>query len=214
MVSTSANARGAESGPRPAVGSEAETAILEAARDLLAQGGVEALSMRHVADRVGISATAIYHYFEGKQDLIDRVVRLGFERFGEYLEEAMRSHPEGSLERVRALGEAYMRFALENQEYFRVMFSIQSKDRRPVEELPEGGGYFMVRQAVIAAMDAGTMRRADPDLMAHYLWSSVHGLVTLLLSGAAEGCECEGKRLSPSEIYHAFDPFVLGGIRA
>lgn len=213
MVTTSTGAR--ESGAGSGAGiSDAETAILEAARDLIAQGGVEALSMRHVAYRVGISATAIYHYFEGKQDLVDRVVRLGFERFGEYLERAMKSFPKGSLERVRALGEAYMRFALENQEYFRVMFSIQSKDRRPVDELPEGGGYYIVRQAVVDAMDGGTMRRADPDLMAHYLWCSVHGLVTLLLSGAADRCECEGKRLSPSEIYRAFDPFVLEGIKA
>ena len=60
---------------------------------LLAEGGVDRVSMRAVAERVGVSATAIYHYFQGKQDLIERVVRVAFERFGAYLEAAMRRHP-------------------------------------------------------------------------------------------------------------------------
>ena len=78
---------------------ETEAMILDAARGLLAEGGLPALSMRVVAERVGLSATAIYHYFDGKDDLVSSVVRGGYQRFGVYLHEVMEQHPAGSLER-------------------------------------------------------------------------------------------------------------------
>lgn len=191
-----------------------EGAILEAARDLMAKGGLQGLSMRALAERVGVSATAIYHYFEGKQDLIDRVVRMGFERFGDYLERGMAVHPKGSRKRISALGDAYLRFALENQAYFRVIFSIQPQHERSMRDLPAGGGYHLLRQSVVDAMEAGTIRRADPDLMSLYLWSLVHGLVTLVLSCTEPPCQGACVPMSPAELYDAFGPLIVDGIRA
>ena len=205
-----------------------ETAILEAARDLLADGGVAGLSMRQIADRVGVSATAIYHYFDGKQAIVNRVVLSAFERFGSYLNDAMASHPVGSVERLHALGEAYIRFALENDAYFRVIFSIQPKSQAGLDDIPEGGGYHLLRKTVAEAIKAGTIRGArDPevhgedigtfehenaDVVSMYLWSLAHGLVTLTLCGAGQWCDCEGKP-NPVELLKAFSPFVNYGIR-
>ena len=206
---------------------QVEQAILDAARDLLASGGPDALSMRQVADQVGVSATAIYHYFDGKQDLVNRVVVRAFERFGSYLRDAMASHPEGSVDRFGALGEAYLRFALENDAYFRIMFSMQASDPAALEQLPEGGGYHLLRRAVADAIDAGNLRPPDaaesanlktpagcesyPDLVSMYLWSTVHGLVTLALCGASTRCHVEG---APSvvDLYRAITPFIVHGI--
>jgi AcrR family transcriptional regulator len=192
-----------------------EEAILEAARDLIAGGGVDALSMRAVADRVGVTATAIYHYFDGKQDLVTKVVRRGFERFGEYLERGMAQYPSGSLERIRGLGEAYLRFALENQAYFRVIFGTQAHDARAIDDLPEGGGYHLLRRSIVEAMESGALRRGDPDVIALYLWSTIHGLVMLTLM-----CDCDtplwhgkGVPLSAEQLYEAFGPLVADGVR-
>ena len=112
--------------------------ILEAARDLIAEGGIEAMSMRAVAERVGVSATAIYHHYANKQALVDAVVRLAFERFGAEMQAAADRHPRGSLQRVRALGEAYARFALEHEASFRIIFSIAAPTLRDIDELPAG----------------------------------------------------------------------------
>ncbi|UCD23655.1 MAG: TetR/AcrR family transcriptional regulator [Gemmatimonadota bacterium] len=204
-----------------------EQSILDAARDLLAEGGQEGLSMRQVADQVGVSATAIYHYFDGKQDLVNRVVLRAFERFGEYLTDAMSTHPEGSVERIAALGEAYLRFALENEAYFRIMFSMQSRDHAVLEQAPEGGGYHLLRQAVADAIDAGTIKRLDPgkltgprpltgheayaDVVSVYLWSTVHGLLSLALCGASSRCHIEGAA-SVVDLYRAITPFIIHGI--
>jgi AcrR family transcriptional regulator len=207
---------------------DVEAAILEAARDLLADGGVAGLSMRHIADRVGVTATAIYHYFDGKQDIVNRVVLRAFERFGSYLKDAMASHPVGSVERLHALGEAYIRFAFENDAYFRVIFSIQPKSRAELDEIPEGGGYHLLRKTVSEAIKAGTIKGAlDPgadgadigtleheytDVVSMYLWSLGHGLVTLTLCGASDWCDCEGKP-NAVQLLKAFAPFVNYGIR-
>jgi AcrR family transcriptional regulator len=192
-----------------------EVAILEAARDLLAEKGLQGLSMRTVAQRVGVSATAIYHYFENKDELVRRVVQGGFRRFGEYIEDAMRRHPRGSLERVRAVGEAYLQFALENQAYFRVLFSLQHPDPHTLEDLPEGGGYGLLRQAVVDAMQAGTMREIDPDLMVMFLWSLTHGLLTISMACRIEQCpefEREAVSHTPLELFQAFGPLVREGV--
>ena len=194
---------------------ETEAAIVEAARNIVAEDGYPALSMRSVADRVGLTATAIYHYFDGKDELVTRVVQSGYRRFGEYLSEAGDQHPVGSLERLLALGDAYVRFALENQEYFRVLYNIQTRPRE-LEELPGSGGYDLLRGCVVEAMEAGNLREGDPDLIAHFLWTSAHGLVTLAL---ACNIECSGCRVLGDDpqgavnLYRDFMPFLTDGLR-
>lgn len=188
--------------------------ILDAARDLIAAGGIDAMSMRAVAERVGVSATAIYHHFANKQALVDAVVTQAFERFGTEMQAAAARHPGGSLARVKALGEAYVRFAVENEAYFRVIFSITVPNPRELEELPHGAGYPLLRESIVEAMASGAMRQGDPDLMAHYLWAHVHGVVTLALSCRLEHCpQCQG-RTDPIalELYHAFGPMLRDGI--
>jgi AcrR family transcriptional regulator len=194
-----------------------EAAILDAARDILAEGGLEALSMRVVAERVGLSATAIYHHFKGKDALIARVVQDGFRRIGDCLRQAADRHPHGSIERLLALGEGYVQFAFENEAYFRVLYNIQARIPRDMEELPEGGGYHFLRQCVVDAMEAGTVRDGNPDLIAHYLWTNVHGLVTLSLACNVEGPpDCPGTDvpMAAVDLFRSFSTFLIDGLRA
>lgn len=193
---------------------ETEVAILEAARDLLAEGGLNALSMRAVASRVGVSATAIYNYFESKQELVGRVVEQGFGRFEAYWRQAAVEAPEGSRERLYSLGEAYIRFALENREYFRILFAGHAPAAREIEAHPVGTGYQLFRQAVVDAMEAGTIRRDDPDLVVLYLWTLVHGLVTLLLAcGPDARCRHTGEELDALDLLGRFRDLVRNGLK-
>ena len=201
---------------RTARSSQTEAGILEAARNLLAEGGKDALSMRVVAERVGLSATAIYRYFDGKDDLVDHVVRGGYQRFGAYLAQATEAHAPGSLERIFAVGRAYIRFAFENREYFRVLYNIQKPEPRDMDSLPGGGGYGLLRGLVVEAIEAGAMRDADPDLVAHFLWASVHGLVTLALACKLEPGTCPNRGDVPAtpELFDSFVPFLTEGLAA
>ena len=165
---------------------ETEAAILAAARDLLAEGGLDALSMRAVAARVGTTPTAIYHYFQNKEDLVHQVVTRGFQQSEAHLWRAIEPFPVGSIERLAVLGEGYIRFAIEHKAYFKVIFGIRTDLPRKLDDVPGRGGYGVLRHCVIDAMEAGTIRKDDPDIVVLYLWSIVHGLVTISMA-----CACD-----------------------
>lgn len=201
---------GASGGRAPDSGME--ESILEAAGEILAEEGAEALSMRAVAGRVGISATAIYHYFENKRDLVDRVVYRAYRHLQEYGRKQAEAVPRGSLERLRALAEGYIRFALDHEQHFRVLFALQSERLREMEDHPATGGYEMVLEAVTEAMDAGELERRDPRMVSLYVWSSVHGLVTLSLA-----CKLEvppgGRQVKALELFDEAWEMIVDGLR-
>jgi AcrR family transcriptional regulator len=160
--------------------------IVEHARDLYVEGGMAALSMRKVADRVGVSATALYRHFDRKETLLMEVCRTGFERFTSYLLRGLAgSTPR---ERLRLSGEGYVRFALDNPAYYRIMF-MASRDDFGFAELPAQSSETMTRSfhllvdRVRECQDAGLLRAGDPAELAVLIWSASHGLVSLYLCG-------------------------------
>ena len=197
---------------------ETEAAIIEAARDLLADGGLPAVSMRAVGQRVGVSATTIYNYFENKESLVERIVALGFQRFESYLARAIEEQPVGSMDRVAAIGSAYARFAVENVQYFRIIFTIQPRTPRDLDELPGRGGYDLLRQCVLEAIESGAMRATDPDVVVLYLWSVVHGLVTIFLACSPEplleemGIDASDPGQAVIPMFEAFRELVADGL--
>ena len=102
------------------------TRIVEAARDIVSEEGLDALSMRALAERIEYSPATIYLYFRDKEELLRDVVEQGFRRMSATVQEQTAALGEGAsaAERHRALGRAYARFALDNTAYFRVMFEI------------------------------------------------------------------------------------------
>jgi AcrR family transcriptional regulator len=190
--------------------------IIDVARTILAEGGMKKLSMRLVAGRVGITATAIYHHFENKQALVDEVVTSGYRRFGAHMRDRMENSPEGSLEQIRAMGEAYIVFAMENAAHFRVIFNLQGQRPKHIDEIPGHGGFHQLRATIALAVESGDIGKVDPDLAALFLWTVVHGLVTLALAckyeSACEHNECEVPS-SPVELFNAFAPFIDGALR-
>jgi len=168
------------------------TQIVEAARDLLSEQGLDALSMRAIAERIEYSPATIYLYFRDKTELIGEVVREGFERMHEYTQAEVRSEArEGPMAEFRAMGRAYARFAIENTAYFRVMFELpgvaQMETLCPAEEgcVPgtDAPGFEAVVRAVREAGERGEIREPDAFRGAIVGWGMVHGLTSLYLGG-------------------------------
>ena len=85
-----------------------------------------------------------------------------------------------------------------------------------VEDLPSGGGYGLLRSSVVEAIAAGNLQDANPDLVSHYLWTSVHGLVTLAMACKLEAKDCPAAEAVPKsavEMFRAFAPFLVNGLR-
>src|SRR5688500_14212211 len=99
---------------------DARTRILDAARELFLEEGQGGVTMRSVADRVGVTATALYRHFESKDALVHAVIDGGFQTFGGYLYRSLKGAT--AAERMRLSGQAYLDFALEQPEMYRTLF--------------------------------------------------------------------------------------------
>lgn len=191
-----------------------EARIVEVARSLLAEGGAEACSMRAVAQGSGITPAAIYKHFRDKAALVDHVVGLSFENYERSLLEAIAPLPVGSFARIVAMGEAYIRFASEHEEEFKILFMPLSGGRKKLSEVPGQGGYAILRQCVAEAIDAGAIRSDNPDLVSFYLWSRVHGIVMLLLACDMDGVVGTKGPARPLDLFGLTRTFVIDGLGA
>ena len=136
--------------------------IVDAARELLTDEGVEALTLGRVAGALGIKPPSLYKHFPSKRALEAVLIAEGMRMWAESL--------EGAGETLAEIGTAYRRFARENPQLYRLM-----TDRPlPRDLLPEG----------LEARAAAPLMRAagDPDL-ARAVWAFAHGMVVLELAG-------------------------------
>jgi AcrR family transcriptional regulator len=161
--------------------------ILDAARELFVAEGVERVSMRKIADKIGYTATTLYHHFPDKKAMLLAVceadflaLRRGFQRLARI--------PD-PLERLRRLGAAYVEFALKHPAHYRLMFMTPDLHQMNLENRnlrkgnPDQDAYAFLRQNVASAIEAGHFRAEyqDADLVAQIMWSGVHGVVALHL---------------------------------
>lgn len=160
--------------------------ILDAAEALLIEkGGVEAVSMRAIAKRVGVTPPAIYLHFADKDELFFRCCSRRFEEMAATLAASIGSG--SAAEKVEAAGRAYVDFGLRRGEQYEAMFRAKLPEQLPddVESLPGFWALEVTAGLIQEGMDAGEFRAdLDPQAAALSLWSAVHGLVLLLLHEA------------------------------
>jgi AcrR family transcriptional regulator len=160
--------------------------ILTQARELFLAGGLNGFSMRQLAQRVGVTATALYRHFEDKDAVLASVLGEAFATFGSYLGRALGGRTP--LERFRLMGEGYIDFALEHPRDYELMFLTNCSElgfkaiRRENDARSQGTFEFLVERVQECVSDG-----SFPDLparqLALYAWSSMHGVVSLWLLG-------------------------------
>lgn len=161
--------------------------ILASARALYLEGGAEALTMRGVAKRVGVTATALYRHFDNKEDLLGELMAQGFETFGSYLYRALSGGTP--MERFRRSSEAYLDFALEQREIYRTLFMSpvpKQKDGRSFsgKRFDSSSTFQFLVDRIRECIDSGDLRKDDPEQAAVSVWAHVHGLVSLQMCGS------------------------------
>jgi AcrR family transcriptional regulator len=158
--------------------------ILTAAGELFLAHGYEGFSLRQVAERIGYSATTIYRYFANKDDLLFAIVSEGFQQFEQALKTAARS-TDDPLQRLEALGRAYIRFGLQHPVHYQLMF-MQRADllfrQRAGQTSPPIESFDLLQQAVQQALAVGVLRRGDAETYSHVLWALVHGVTSLAVA--------------------------------
>ncbi|MFH8758474.1 TetR/AcrR family transcriptional regulator [Streptomyces atroolivaceus] len=171
-------------------------AVLTAALDVIAADGPDALSLRDLARRAGVSHAAPAHHFKDRTGLLTAVAAEGYALFADALAEAPG---------LRERGVAYVRFALGHPAHFQVMF-------RPELHRADDPALLTARARATTALRAGVSglpdasRGGDDRLAGIAAWSLAHGFATLLLSGNLD--EPVGGR-DPGEVFRALAGLVF-----
>jgi AcrR family transcriptional regulator len=161
-------------------------AILRAAGELLTETGREEdVSIRAVAERVGVTPPSIYLHFDDKDALLDAVCLDAFIDFHEAMQRAANSSDD-PLEAIAAQGRAYLGFALSRPEHYRLMFMRRPDHdlEMPTEaEVAAVAGLSSVIDSVRLAQARGAIDPDDdPVRVALTLWAGAHGLAALLIA--------------------------------
>ncbi|PTS82033.1 TetR family transcriptional regulator [Pseudomonas sp. HMWF032] len=147
---------------------ELRGALLLAATELLAEGGLASISLREVARRAGVSHNAPYRHFADRDSLLASLAIQGFVQLGQEM-----GRQSGGL---AELGQCYVRFALAQPGHFGLMFGA-TLDKRRYPELQQASAALHARLA--AAVQVAAPQRAQP-VATLAAWSLVHGLAHLL----------------------------------
>lgn len=157
-------------------------ALVDVAARILASEGPEALTTRRVAGEAGCSTMAVYTNFNGMSGLVRAVVHEGFSQLHAYFSQVVpTTDPVADL---ALYGRAYRLNAVANPHLYALMFGSASLGTFALsEDDRQHGRYTMV--GVIACVgrcvESGRFRDADHAMVAHHMWSTVHGLTTLEL---------------------------------
>ncbi len=157
--------------------------LCEVAARLYAVKGVGGVTMRELASALGVSAMTPYRYFHDKEEILAAVRTRAFDRFAEALENA-RAQPGSSIERGRAVGQAYIRFALEEPSAYRLMFDLSQPSEEAYPDLVRAMNRARVNMtAHVDSLQDDGLLDGDPELIGHVYWAMLHGVVSLQLAG-------------------------------
>ena len=158
--------------------------LLDAADELLDEGGVDAVTMREAARRCGVTPGATYRHFVDREALLAAVAARGFDAFGAALS---RASIDAGKQSLAAMAHAYIRFALARPGRFRLMFGPAVSDRTRHPALAAA-----VERASIGFRGAVTGKDAsDHGIAMLRAWSMIHGLTQLVLDGMLPGYDPE-----------------------
>lgn len=165
--------------------SDGRRRIVDAALKIIGSEGFEALSMRSLADVVGLTPGALYRYFASKDEVMDAVFGGGNALDDRLLEAVNRTASD--IEAVRMGLATYAEFAFEDDVRFRALYL---RYYGPVGHAFHAGGARRpgaeaVKQRIQSAMDTGAFRKMDANLAFQVLWGAIHGVIVVILT--AEG---------------------------
>ena len=170
-------------------------ALLEAGLQLATERGINGFTLREVARQAGVSPAAPYHHFADKAALVEALAVESFEALATTLREAAMAASGTAIEKLQAIGVAYVCFAVEHAGVFHFIFRPElhasslfesqegSLGPSPIDQASHDALQVLI-DAIVACQQEGWLSPGDPAPLALTAWCTVHGLATLLLHGS------------------------------
>lgn len=160
-----------------------KTALISAALKVIKEEGYRSLSLRRVASEAGVSPAAPYRHYPDSETLISEIAREGFRLLAVKLKESTSKKPDDPLWQFRESGIAYVEFALDNKELFRIMYGHFIENHSDHEALRKEGesAFKILEKILIHCQEQNLIVKSDPEEIALAAWSMVHGIATLIV---------------------------------
>ncbi|MGB1289550.1 MAG: TetR/AcrR family transcriptional regulator [Porticoccaceae bacterium] len=159
--------------------------LLTVATDMIAENGIESLSLRKLAEKVGVSRTAAYHYFQDKNHLLCAIAAEGFRRWQSSLDQLSSDHLS-DLDRFEQYILGYINFATSNPEEYELMFGrcIWKQSKCTPELLEISRKTFQHQVDMIEYWQStGLIGGDNPLRTAQVIWGTLHGIAKLFIDG-------------------------------
>ena len=157
---------------------ELKEACIQAAREVIAEQGVEGLSMRDVARRLEISHQAPYRHFPSRDHLLVEIMRRCFEDFAQFIDEKSKSRTDDEL---RGMGEAYLTYAALKPLEYRLMFGTPWPEPAAHPDLVKHAvhAFDVLRKNLLKKHGKKSHAKNQAELEAIFIWSALHGLASI-----------------------------------
>lgn len=188
---------------------ELRDACIVAAQEVITERGIENLSLRDVARKLGVSHQAPYKHYPSRDHLLTEVMRRCFQRFAAHLD--ARPHHDDPVQDLEALGLQYLAYAREHPLEYRLMFSTTWPEPAADADLTTDATHaFDVLRGVLRRIHGESpAAREAVDLDALYIWSTVHGLAGVM-NGPCIGHLDVKARVLKQVIRHAMERMRVG----
>jgi AcrR family transcriptional regulator len=177
-----------------------KTALIEAAKKLLSEKGIEALSLRTLASEVGVSHMAPYAHFKNKTELFQAIAATGFRALAQRMENVDTQQDARLV--ILDYGTQYIEFAIANAPLYRLMLSqtqvmgpqnAEASSPHMTQELRDASA--RPYSLLVQAFEQVTHDKTRQNVRAQGAWSMVHGMSALLIDGhlsIPEGTDVKG----------------------
>jgi AcrR family transcriptional regulator len=161
--------------------------LLQTASEMIDKDGLDSITLRDLTQRLGTSRTAVYRHFASKEALILGVIENGYGQLDLMFTPIFQDRTQSVEERFNAMARAYLNFAIEHPNLYRLLFGDKYHQER--EELcdykdeNQATGLYALINLLLEAQEEGIIAPVNPMVQAAMAWASIHGLASLLIDG-------------------------------
>ncbi len=159
--------------------------LIDVAVQIISERERAEFTLRELARQLGVTHAATYHHFRDKEDLLAAVAEEGYKTLGQYIRNARDNAPRRPFLQLRAMAASYVRFAVENPAYFRVMYGrrYQDSSRFPNASRVAHETDQIMDEVLQQGQREGIYKSGDHAELATTAWATIHGLAVLCING-------------------------------
>lgn len=160
--------------------------FLKIAFDFIAKDDVQNLTLKILSDATGTSRSAIYRHFASKDALMEMMILKGFEEFDGAISPILRDPNKPLVDRFYLSGKAYIEFAMQNPNLYRLLFGKKYANiRENIINIQDENcsGFSALKAAIEEGQKSGILKKEASFERTILIWSSLHGFASLLIDG-------------------------------